>query len=208
MNTLQYISQGKTPKDHLQNIENVCKAGGRWIQLRLKDVDMVTYLKTAIQCREICDTYEAIMIINDNVSIAQAAQADGIHLGLQDMNPKEARKILGDNFIIGGTANSIEDCLQHLSDGVDYIGLGPYKHTETKKKLSPVLGIEGYKKVLLEVRKKNSEIPIVAIGGITESDVELLVHVGVSGLAVSGMLTGISDLDNEIRKIQIHLAEG
>ncbi len=199
---LQYISQGKTPDEHLQHIKNVCKAGCGWVQLRLKNTDMATYLNTAIQCRNICDQYGAIMIINDNVGVAKVAMADGVHLGLGDMNPKEARKILGDNFIIGGTANTLEDCIQHIEGEVDYIGLGPFKYTETKRKLSPILGLEGYRNILSEEEIQNSEIPIVAIGGIVESDIVELIKVGLSGIAVSAMLTGEDALKETIQNIK------
>lgn len=203
---LQYISQGKTPQEHLHNIEKVCAAGCKWVQLRLKDEDMATYLQTALKVRDICDQYEAILIINDNVSVAKAAMADGIHLGLHDMNPQDARKILGDNFIIGGTANTISDCIQHVQDGVDYIGLGPFRYTTTKKKLSPVLGPKGYKTILEEVGK-NSTIPIVAIGGIIEKDISDIIKTGVSGIAVSGMLTNQENLEKKIQNIKTQIAK-
>lgn len=200
--SLQYLSQGKTPNDHLYHIEEVCKAGGAWIQLRLKDVDMVTYLDTALKCRKICDQYNAIMIVNDNVSIAKAILADGVHLGLEDMDPVEARKILGANFIIGGTANTIKDCMQHDMNGVDYIGLGPFRHTTTKKKLSPILGNEGYAKIITEFKNQNSEMPIVAIGGIDYNDISGLINAGVSGIAVSGMLTNKKNLKEKIEDVK------
>ncbi|WP_062056833.1 thiamine phosphate synthase [Aquimarina longa] len=199
---LQYVSQGKTPQEHLHNIEEVCKAGGKWIQLRLKDVDMATYLHTAMQCRTICDQYEAIMIVNDTIDVAKAAMADGVHLGLEDVNPKEARQFLGDNFIIGGTANTIENCIQHIEDGVDYIGLGPYRYTATKKKLSPVLGVEGYKKIMSGLQSKDLEIPLVAIGGIVVEDITALMRTGISGIAVSGMLTHKENLAEQIQNIK------
>ncbi len=205
--SLQYISQGKTPEDHIRHIEQVCQAGGRWIQLRLKDTDMASCMNAAIQCRNICDRYGAIMIINDNVSIAKAALADGIHLGLNDMNPIEAREILGDNFIIGGTANTAKDCIKHIEDGVDYIGLGPFRHTTTKKKLSPILGLEGYQKIVSEVRLQNSKTPIVAIGGITKDDILELLKTGVSGIAVSGMLSTQDSLEEKIQNIKTLITE-
>ncbi|MDF9301154.1 thiamine phosphate synthase [Tritonibacter mobilis] len=133
MHQLQYISQGLTPEDHLTNIERVCKAGVKWIQLRLKNVDLVTHLKIAMHCRVLCDQYEAIFIVNDAVGIAKASQADGVHLGSMDMNIKEARKVLGSNAIIGGTANTKADCIRLFESDVDYVGLGPYRYTKTKK---------------------------------------------------------------------------
>lgn len=200
--TLQYISQGSEPKDHLQNIENACQAGVKWVQLRLKEVDNATYLTTAIQCRNICDQYGAIMIINDNVSIAKASLADGVHLGLQDMNPVEARKLLGDNFIIGGTANTIKDCLRQAKDGVDYIGLGPFRFTETKEQLSPVLGAEGYESIISEFKLHYSELPIIAIGGIQKNDIGKIMKTGVFGVAVSSMLTRDEELQEKVAYIK------
>ncbi len=200
---LQYISQGQTPQEHLKNIGEVCEAGCRWVQLRLKDVDIATYLNTAIKCREVCDQYGAIMIINDNVSIAKASQADGVHLGLSDMSPVEARKILGGNYIIGRTANTIEDCLQHIKDNVDYIGLGPFRYTATKMNLSPILGVEGYEKIVSDLRIKKANIPVIAIGGIEKEDIENVFEVGVDGVAVSGMLTNQVDLEEKIGYIRM-----
>jgi len=202
MTELQYISQGNTPREHLVNIGRVCEAGCKWVQLRLKNVDPATFVTIAIECRNICDQYGAIMIINDNVSVAKASQADGIHLGLSDMNPKEARKILGDNFIIGGTANTLENCVNHIKDGVDYIGLGPFRYTNTKEKLSPILGLEGYKKIISEFRIQNLEVPIVAIGGIELDDVSTIFETGVQGIAVSGMLTNQEDIEDRIDYIK------
>ncbi|GAA0712907.1 thiamine phosphate synthase [Aquimarina litoralis] len=200
--SLQYISQGNSPQEHIQHIGEVCEAGVRWVQLRLKNEDPATILKTALKCREICDQYGAIMIVNDSVSIAQASQADGVHLGLNDMNPKEARNILGPNFIIGGTANTLQDCIQHKNDGVDYIGLGPFRYTTTKEKLSPILGIEGYRSITSELRVQQIEMPIVAIGGIVEEDIAGIMETGVSGIAVSGMLTNQVQLEERIQNLK------
>ncbi|WP_378179397.1 thiamine phosphate synthase [Aquimarina sp. SS2-1] len=200
MTGLQYISQGTSPQEHLQHIGEACKAGVRWVQLRIKDMDLATVLNTALKCREICDQYGAIMIVNDSVSIAKASQADGVHLGLEDMNPQEARTILGDNFIIGGTANTLQDCIKHKEDGVDYIGLGPFRHTNTKKKLSPILGLEGYQKIISELNDDN--IPIVAIGGVEQNDISQILATGVNGIAVSGMLTKQVDLEERIKNIK------
>ncbi|MHA7056604.1 thiamine phosphate synthase [Aquimarina sp. M1] len=197
---LQYISQGESPQEHLQHIGAACEAGVRWVQLRLKDVDVATGLNTALKCREICDQYGAVMIVNDSVSIAKASQADGVHLGLKDMNPKEARVILGDNYIIGGTANTLQDCIKHKDDGVDYIGLGPFRYTNTKIKLSPVLGLDGYQKIISELDDHNT--PIIAIGGIEERDIGQILDTGVHGIAVSGMLTKQDDLEERIEYIK------
>lgn len=195
---IQYISQGATIQEHINNIQTVCKAGGKWIQLRLKNVSLLEYLDASKKVREICDTYGAILIINDIIGIAAESNADGVHLGLKDANPKEARKQLGKNAIIGGTANTLEDCLQHIENGVDYIGLGPFKFTTTKNKLSPILGIEGYSKIIQSLTEKEHKTPIIAIGGIALEDIPELLKTGVSGIAVSGLFSNRNEKEIKI----------
>ena len=199
---IQYISQGAKPEDHLINIQKVCEAGIRWVQLRIKDVDFETYLQIAKESKKICEAYSAVFIVNDNVSIAKESEANGVHLGLSDMNPKDARSILGDHSIIGGTANTLQDCLIQAENKVDYIGLGPFRHTDTKKNLSPVLGLEGYRKILAELRASACQIPVIAIGGILESDIKNLMENYVSGIAVSGLLTQNLNLKTTVDFIQ------
>ncbi len=199
----QYISQGKSIEEHLQNIEAVCKSGCKWVQLRLKNVELLDYLKAAKEARKICDTYGAVLIINDNIGVAGESGADGVHVGLTDTNPKEVRKQLGEEAIIGGTANTLEDCLQHIEDGVDYIGLGPFRFTITKDKLSPILGAKGYSEIVNQIVLKGFQLPIVGIGGITLSDLPELSTTGLSNIAVSGLLTGESELELKQRIEQI-----
>ncbi|WP_010522999.1 thiamine phosphate synthase [Aquimarina agarivorans] len=200
---LQYISQGKTITEHLQNIEAVCKSGCKWVQLRLKNVELLDYLNAAKEARKICDTYGAVLIINDNIGVAGESGADGVHVGLTDTNPKEVRKQLGEEAIIGGTANTLEDCLQHIEDGVDYIGLGPFRFTTTKDKLSPILGAKGYSEIVNQIVLKGFQLPVVGIGGITLSDLPELSKTGLSNIAVSGLLTGESELELKQRIEQI-----
>ena len=202
---IQYISQGAKPEDHLTNIQKVCEAGIRWVQLRIKDVDFETYLQIAKESKKICAAYSAVFIVNDNVSIAKESEANGVHLGLSDMNPKDARSILGDHSIIGGTANTLQDCLLQAENKVDYIGLGPFRHTETKKNLSPVLGLEGYRKIITELRAPACQIPVIATGGILESDIKNLMENHVSGIAVSKLLTQNLNLKTTVDYIQVLL---
>lgn len=97
-------------------------------------------LQTGRLIKEICQYYNALFIVNDQVEIARQLDADGVHLGLEDMNPEEARKILGPDKIIGATCNTMEDIRLRAIQKVDYIGLGPFRYTTTKQKLSPVGG--------------------------------------------------------------------
>ncbi|AUC23021.1 MULTISPECIES: thiamine phosphate synthase [Polaribacter] len=183
---LQYISQGKTPEQHLENIQKACVAGAEWVQLRLKNFDAEIILETANKAREITNSFKAKLIINDHYKIAKSVKADGVHLGKNDECPLVVRAYLGVSFIIGGTANTAEDCNSLLDKKVDYIGLGPYQFTETKKNLSPVLGVLGYRKILEELQ---TETLIIAIGGITLKDVPEIINTGIYGIAVSGEIT-------------------
>ncbi|MFB9056835.1 thiamine phosphate synthase [Mariniflexile ostreae] len=183
---LHYISQGHTPEAHLEHITNACASGAELVQLRLKNLDEATLLKTAEKARAITQHYQTRLIINDHYKIAKAVKADGVHLGLEDMCPTEARKHLYSWQSIGGTANTLEACQTLISKAVSYIGLGPFRFTTTKEHLSPVLGLEGYRSILDILQ---TETPIIAIGGITLRDIPELLKTGVYGVAVSGELT-------------------
>src|SRR5690606_37581435 len=155
----------------------------------------------AEQAKKICDAFGSKLIINDTVSIALKINADGVHLGKNDMPPAKAREILGSQKIIGATANTLNDCIELHNQSVDYIGLGPYRFTTTKENLSPILGLAGYSYILHELKKKNFNLPIIAIGGILEKDISPILKTGVSGVAVSGMLTGSENINEIIERI-------
>jgi thiamine-phosphate pyrophosphorylase len=193
---LQYISQGSTPEIHLRNIESVLQAGIKFIQLRLKNISDEHYIEYAIKAKELCDKYDALLVINDNPIVAKACNADALHLGLDDMSVREAKKIIPEK-IIGGTANTFDHIKQRCNESVTYIGLGPFRFTNTKEKLSPILGIEGYQKIIEQMKKENLNTPIYAIGGIELLDIESVINTGVYGIAVSGLLT------NAVNKKQI-----
>lgn len=191
---LQYISQGESIYKQIRNIQHALDQGCDWIQLRFKTDNEKQWLDLAETVKLLCDTYSATFIINDNPYLCQQVDADGVHLGLTDMSVSEARNILDDNKIIGGTANTFEDILRRFEENCDYIGLGPYKFTTTKQNLSPLLGLEGYQNILQKLKEENLHIPIYAIGGIQIEDVENLMKTGIHGIAVSSMIT------NQIQK--------
>lgn len=189
---LHYVSQSNASLSHLEAIENACKAGCKWVQLRMKNVSYQEYLDTAIAAKAICERHQALLTINDNPKVALASKAGGLHLGKEDMSPTEARKIVGD-IVIGGTANAWEDIVRLSKEPINYIGLGPFRYTSTKEKLSPILGLEGYKKLLKKMEENGIDIPVFAIGGIQLEDVEAIQSTGISGIAVSGLITNADD---------------
>lgn len=110
----------------------------------------------------------------------------------------EARRILGSDRIIGATANTLDDMLAAVTAGADYIGLGPCRFTTTKEKLSPMLGLEGYRRVMAAFRRV-SDLPVVAIGGVNTPDIAPLMQTGITGVAVSGALLTAPDPSAETR---------
>lgn len=188
-NRLQYISQGNSIDEQLHNIRQALEHGCQWIQLRFKKATSEDSITLARAVKILCQEYSATFIINDNVSLALEMDADGVHLGLNDMKISNARAILGNQKIIGGTANTLDDVLNQINQGADYIGLGPFRFTPTKDKLSPILGLEGYQNILDQLKKEQIKTPVYAIGGIQLEDVESIINTGIHGIAVSGLIT-------------------
>jgi len=172
-----------------EQVEKACQGGCGWIQLRLKDQDESQWPGLLKNVKSICHAYGAFLVINDHVEMALKGNADGVHVGMDDMCPDKARQLLGERSIIGGTANTIEDIRVLYSKGVDYIGLGPFRQTPTKLKLSPVLGLEGYERILRRMKEEKIALPVVAIGGIQVQDIPGIMKTGVHGIAVSSVIS-------------------
>ena len=183
---LHYISQGNSPKEHLENIQKACSSGAELVQLRLKNVSEKKCLKIANEAREITSHYQTRLVINDHYKIAKDVKADGVHLGKTDVCPTVARKHLYTWQLIGGSANTLRNCETLISKQVDYISIGPFKFTATKDDLPQTLGLTGYS-AIIDLLK--TETPIIGVGGITLDDVKDILDTGVSGIAVSGAIT-------------------
>jgi thiamine-phosphate pyrophosphorylase len=186
----------------LEQIEAACRAGIRLTQLRMKEASDAEFLDTAVAAKEICDRWGSMLIINDRVEAAVEVGAAGVHVGKEDMPVREARRMLGEGKIVGGTANTLEDIREHYLGGAGYIGLGPYRYTATKKKLSPILGLEGYERIMRALDAEGIDIPVMAIGGIGVGDVGPLLKMGVYGVAFSGLLVQAADRDGVVSELE------
>lgn len=185
---LQFITNKTDRYNHIEGAKLALEGGCKWIQLRMKNYPKSDIIEIANEINKLCKQYNAILIIDDYPDIAMEVKADGVHLGKKDMNPIEARNLMGEEYIIGGTANSFDDIRQLVAENVDYIGLGPYRFTKTKENLSPILGIKGYEDIINKCKEYNYKTPIVAIGGIEIEDIPSLVKMGVNGVAISGYI--------------------
>lgn len=195
---LHYISQGNSPKEHLQNIQKACSAGAELVQLHLKIVSEKKYLKLAAEAREITSYFQTRLIIYNDYKIAKQVKADGVYLDKTAACPIEARKHLYTWQIIGGAANTLQDCETLIEKQVDYITLHPYKAAETKENTSFALGVNGYAAILEALK---TETPILGAGAITTKDVASILETGVSGICVSEEITKDFDVIKKFNKL-------
>lgn len=198
---IQFISHYSERYSYLDSIQLALEGGCRWIQLRMKDATDDEVRPIAVEAQKLCRAYGAKFIIDDRVLLVHELQADGVHLGKNDMPIREARQILGPDYIIGGTANTFEEAKTHYEASADYIGCGPFRFTTTKQKLAPVLGLDGYRQIIRKLRAANITIPVVAIGGITKDDIPAILQTGITGIALSGTVLRADDPIAEMKHI-------
>ncbi|HIP36269.1 MAG TPA: thiamine phosphate synthase [Crocinitomix sp.] len=209
---IQYITQSKTEYSILEEVEQVLQAGIDWIQLRVKN-ENIDFLSVARKVKTLTKKYNATLIINDNIEIVQKVNAQGVHLGLTDTPIIEARTILGQHKIIGGTANTLADAKNVELFGANYIGLGPFRDTKTKQNLSPILGLKGYQNIIPKIKPYgwnilSFNIPIIAIGGLRIEDINQLVNqTGIYGVALSSLIYNASNKSEIVTILKQMLSE-
>ncbi len=196
---IQFITHYTERYSYLDSARIALEGGCRWIQLRMKNCPLSEVEAVGRQVKALCKEHDAIFIIDDYVELAQKLEADGVHLGKNDMPVAEARQVLGEGFLIGGTANTFEDIVRHYQGGADYIGCGPFRFTTTKQNLSPVLGLQGYASLMQQMKETDIHLPVVAIGGITRQDIPDILRTGVHGIALSG---AVLHADNPVKEMQ------
>ena len=181
--------QTETSTDY-EEAKRFLEGGGSWVQLRQKEgLDR----EMAHRLAELCRQKNGVLCVDDNVDIALEIGADAVHLGKNDMPVDEAWKVVRKahrekDFLIGATTNTFEDIRQAARSGASYIGLGPFRFTQTKKRLSPILGLEGYRRIISQCEEAGIHLPIYAIGGIELEDIPDLMKAGVHGIAISGSI--------------------
>lgn len=198
---LQFITHYTNTISYLDSVRLALEGGCRWVQLRMKGASEEEMLPVALEAQRMCREAGATFIIDDHVELVRRIGADGVHLGKNDMPIDEARSILGSGFTIGGTANTFDDVLMHHRRGADYIGCGPFRFTTTKEKLSPVLGLEGYRSIMEQMKAAGLDMPVVAIGGITAADIPSIMATGVTGIALSGSVLRAADPAAEMARL-------
>ena len=178
-----------------EQVESALKGGVTIVHLREKDLDYESFLKEAMEISALCKRYKVPFIVNDNVDIAIKCRADGVHIGQSDMNLLQARKLLGENMIIGVSAHSVEEALEAVKNGADYLGAGTVFSTSTKTNVSP-LSKETLRDICAAVN-----IPVVAIGGISKLNMPELANCGIDGVALVSAVFAADDIESECRML-------
>ncbi|MBQ0050205.1 MAG: thiamine phosphate synthase [Bacteroidales bacterium] len=198
---IQFISHFTDAYSYLDSIRMALEGGCRWVQLRMKEANRDELVRVGGEVRRLCQQYGATFILDDHVELVPVVGADGVHLGKKDMPIAEARRLLGNDYIIGGTANTFEDVVAHYEASADYIGCGPFRFTTTKQGLASILGLEGYRSIVEQMNAHGIDLPIVAIGGITAEDIPDIMQTGVTGLALSGCVLRAADPVEEMKTL-------
>lgn len=188
-----FITSNEFGYTHEEITESALKAGIKFIQLREKRMSSRELLKTAINIRKLCDEYGSTFIVNDRVDIALCSNADGVHVGQDDIPAEDVRKIF--RGIIGVSANNLDQALASQKYA-DYIGVGPVFPTLTKKDAKNPVGLNGLRNIVESVK-----IPVFAIGSITYENVTEVLRTGVDGVAVISAIAGSKEPEKEAKKI-------
>lgn len=194
---LQYITNTEAGVSPVEQVKGVIAGGCRWVQIRMKDASDEEIGKVVEEIKPLCLETETFLILDDRVELAKKLDVGGVHLGKTDMLPSKARMLLGPAAVIGVTANTIDDIKAVRSLDIDYIGMGPFADTKTKKNLAPRLGIEGIRSLCTEMEQLEINISHVAVGGIRKGDVTELMEAGCNGIAVSGAIAFAKDIAKE-----------
>ena len=200
MDKIYFITHQNEKYSYLESAKLALDNGIKLIQLRMKHRGLSQRMEVAYILKKECEKYKAKLIINDDYRLALEVEADGVHLGQKDEAISIARNKIRENQIIGKTCNSLEHIKQAVESGADYIGLGPYRFTWTKENLSPILGIEGYKNL-------NLDIPIYAIGGIRLEDAKPLSETGIYGIAISSLILESKDPEKKVKELRKYFKE-
>ncbi|MDQ8184768.1 thiamine phosphate synthase [Pelagicoccus sp. SDUM812002] len=195
---IQCLTQDGIEMSHQAQVMALCDVGAKWIQLRIKGATDREVESVAEACLPVCRSHGARLIIDDRVDVALRVGADGVHLGLLDMPWSKARDLAGSNFLIGGTVNSVAAAERAVASGaLDYVGVGPYRYTKTKRNLAAILSDDQWRDIMNILEP----LPCFGIGGVTVADLVHLRELGLSGVAVCSGIYRCNDVAGNYREL-------
>ena len=200
---LYLVSDRHWLKDHTlaQDVEQAVQSGVTFVQIREKDMELEKFIQEASSIKKVCQRYQIPFVVNDSVEVVKAVDADGIHVGQHDMCAKDVRAILGEDKIVGVSAQTVEDALKAQEQGADYLGVGAVFTTNTKDDADDV-SFETLKAICEAV-----DIPVIAIGGITADNLHLLKGSGIDGVAVVSAIMAHKDISKAVQTLSMKIQE-
>lgn len=191
---LHFITHDIQQLSHIEQAQIACNAGAKWIQYRCLSKNDDELLKDIHAIAEICDDWGATLIVTDHIHLNGQADIQGFHIEDFDANFIQLRAQLGEPLTIGGSATNLQGLIRLAEEGADYAGFGPFYTTTTKPNNAPLLGIEGYQKAIAELQRMHIELPVLAVGGVTLSDIDPLMLTGIFGIAASSAINQAEDM--------------
>lgn len=191
---LHFITHDIPKLSHIEQAQIACNAGAKWIQYRCLTKNDDELLKDIHAIAEICDDWGATLIVTDHIHLNGKADIQGFHI--EDFNADfiKLREQLGEAVTIGGSATTLQGLIRLAKEGADYAGFGPFYTTTTKPNNAPLLGIEGYKNAMAELQLMRIDLPVLAVGGVTQGDIAPLMLTGIFGIAVSSAINQADDM--------------
>lgn len=188
------LSRGRS---HMDIVRAAIQGGATVVQYREKEATTRRMVEEAREMRELCQEMGVPFIVNDRVDVALAVDADGVHLGVDDMPVPIARRLLGPGKLIGFSPETIEQARAAEAEGADYLGVGSVFGTSTKPDAGPPIGLSGLRRVIAAV-----SIPVVGIGGITAQNAPQVIQAGAAGVAVISAVVGVEDVETAARQLR------
>lgn len=195
------VTDGADVATTVAQARQAVSGGCRWVQVRMKNADPADRDTALISLRDFCHSHGTTLIVDDDVQAVHRTSIDGVHLGHEDMDPTEARAILGPVPLIGATVNCAADAERLVGKPIDYIGLGPWRFTTTKRRLAKPLGAQGTRDLVRNIRDLGIHVPILVIGGIIGEDIPAVLASGADGIAVSSAICRAADPAAAARRI-------
>lgn len=191
---LHFITHDIQQHTHVEQVQLACEAGSKWIQYRCLTKTDEELLADINLIASICDDWGATLIVTDHIHLKGKADIQGFHIEDMEADFIALRKQIGEEYTLGGSANTIENLIRLANEGADYAGFGPFKLTTTKPNNSPLLGVKGYTDAVDKLTTENIILPILAVGGVTLQDIPPLLATGVYGIAASSAINQAEDL--------------
>ena len=191
---LQFITHDIIQHSHIEQAQIACEAGAKWIQYRCLSKADDELLADINSIANICDDWGATLIVTNHIHLKGKADIQGFHIEDMSADFITLRKQIGDEFTLGGSANTTDDIIRLAKEGADYVGVGPFKVTTTKPNDSPLLGIKGYTNAIEILKSQGIDLPILAVGGVNLQDIDPLLATGVYGIAASSAINQSDDM--------------